>query len=141
MTPTNLSFISDKRAEKTTVPETLETEIFDLKEPGLLLHQPGKSFADVEEFFEIEKIFEDGSASDGPTTPETGERDFKSTKSTDESRLQSTDESRLSGLTFIIQEMFGHRKSSVILKKQTDATFIMNKRYGHYLNSSIPEID
>ena len=125
--------MSDKRAEQTTVPDTLETEMFNLKEPGALIHQPGKSLTDVEKFFEAEKIFDENPSSDGFLTPKTGERSFKSTK--------STDESKLSGLTTIIQEMFGQRKELVIPKRQTEATYIMNKRYGLYLNSSIPEID
>ena len=37
-TPANISFMSDKRAEQTTVPDTLETDMFNLKEPGDLLH-------------------------------------------------------------------------------------------------------
>ena len=132
-TPADISFVSDKRAENTTVPDTLETEMFNFKEPGALIHNPGKSLTDVEKFFEVEKMCDDNPSSDGFMTPKAGERSFKSTK--------STDESKLSGLTTIIQEMFGQRKELVIKKRQTEATYIMNKRYGLYLNASIPEID
>ena len=93
--------MSDQKAENSTVPDTLETQVSVLRD---MRRRGKKSFtiADVEAFFEGAKLFDENPDSDGFLTPKTNERSFKSTKS-------STD-SKFSGLTEIIQEMYGNKK-------------------------------